>query len=278
MMRLANTRSGVGVSGLLALLVAAPAAGLVVIGQTPARSEEPPGDDPGWRNVGLREGRSAVYVGHGWVLTAAHVGEGPVVFDGVSYTPVPGSLRTLRSPPRLGGRADLIAFHIDPAPDLPALGIRRRPTTPGVPLLLMGFGQGRGEEERWRGRRGFAWEPGSVKRWGTNDVTESQVVLYGPGRTITMCFRTSFSASGTPLEAQGALGDSGGAVFARSDGRWKLAGLILAVERHPGQPLEMAVIGNRTTAADLAYYRPQIESLWSEAPDEREQAPGEPAP
>ena len=103
-----------------------------------------------------------------------------------------------------------------------------------------------------------------MKRWGTNDVAQSRVVIHGPGDSVTLCFRTSFSAQGTPFEAQGALGDSGGAVFAKSnDGRWKLAGLILAVERHPGQPFEMAIHGNRTAAADLAFYRPQIVALLS---------------
>ena len=285
------TRPGSGRARVLALVaIALATSGLVVQGERPARNERPPRHDPGWQHVGLREGRSAVYLGAGWVLTAAHVGAGDVLFAGVTYPAVPGSARTFASPAPLpvgregpatqAGRlesrparsepqaseapADLLAFRIDPAPDLPALRIRKRQAPEGAPLLLVGFGQGRGGETRWRGRRGFMWSARSVKRWGTNSVAESQVILRGPGDRVTLCFRTSFSAHGTPFEAQGALGDSGGAVFAKgNDGRWKLAGLILAVEGHPGQPPETAIYGNRTMAADLAFYRPQLMDLLS---------------
>ncbi|MDJ0848315.1 MAG: trypsin-like peptidase domain-containing protein [Myxococcota bacterium] len=247
---------------LVLVILAAATSGLVVQGDSPASNEEPPRVDPGWRNVGLREGRSAVYIGKGWVLTAAHVGAGDVLFEGVTYPAVPGSERNLEAPGHLEGQADLLVFRVDPAPDLPVLKIRKWRAPLGAPLLLIGFGQGRGGETRWQGRRGFDWQPGNVKRWGTNDVAESRVVLRGPGERATLCFRTSFSAQGTAFESQGALGDSGGAVFAKgSDGRWKLAGVILAVERHPGQPFETAVFGNRTTAADLAFYRPQLAEL-----------------
>ena len=97
--------------------------GLVVCGPKPHRSESPPPKDPGWHNVGERQGRSAVYLGDSWVITAAHVGVGPVTFQGVSFPPVPGSATTLKARGAPARRADLLLFRVDPAPKLPALQV-----------------------------------------------------------------------------------------------------------------------------------------------------------
>ena len=48
-----------------------------------------PSPDPGWDHVGVASGLTAVYLGDGWVLTAAHVGVGPVDFGGTLYDPQP---------------------------------------------------------------------------------------------------------------------------------------------------------------------------------------------
>jgi len=49
-----------------------------------------PLDDPGWANLGIRGGISAVYLGNRRVVTAAHVGIGSVTFRGVLYDAIPG--------------------------------------------------------------------------------------------------------------------------------------------------------------------------------------------
>lgn len=50
----------------------------------------PPLDDPGWANVGVRGICNGVYLGDRWVLTVAHVGAGSVVLDGTTYSAAAG--------------------------------------------------------------------------------------------------------------------------------------------------------------------------------------------
>ena len=43
-------------------------------------------------------GTTAVYLGRRWVLTANHVGVGDVIFEGQTYSPVPGSKARFENP------------------------------------------------------------------------------------------------------------------------------------------------------------------------------------
>jgi len=199
-----------------------------------------------------------VYIGNGWVLTAAHVGAGPVEFAGVRFEPVAGSELTLDAPGRLGRRADILLFRLDPVPALPPVPIRKRPVPDGERLLLVGKGFGRGKRIAWGGVDGFEWEMRTVKRWGTNLAKGSREELPGPANTLTTCFSSSFDPDETPHEAQGATGDSGGAVFVRGPKRWTLAGIMVAIEGLNHQPKHTALYGNRTRFADLSVYRSQI--------------------
>lgn len=268
-----------GRTGFPGLLLAALASlGLVIEGTQPSRSERPPPSDPGWRNVGEREGRSAVYLGDGWVLTAAHVGAGPVVFEGARFAPVPGSAVTLDAPGALGKKADLVLFRVDPPPDLPRLGLRKAPVQPGTPLLMMGYGRGRGEPAAFEDKRGYELKLGAVKRWGTNRAQDSRVPLPGPGSSLTLCFHTQFTSGETPHEAQASPGDSGGAVFARGASHWKLAGLMIAVVAQ-GRPRKLALYGDRTSVADLSFYRDQILKVTGRKAgkaERRQSRPGQP--
>src|SRR5580704_15894094 len=57
----------------------------IVAGGDGTQNTTPPADDPGFANVGIRGSGSGIYLGNGWVLTAAHVGAGWVWFNGVEY-------------------------------------------------------------------------------------------------------------------------------------------------------------------------------------------------
>lgn len=266
-------RDHAGIAGLL--LAALASLGLVIEGTRPSRSEGPPPSDPGWRNVGEREGRSAVYLGGGWVLTAAHVGAGPVVFEGARFTPVPGSAVTLDARGKLGRKADLVLFRVDPAPDLPRLTLRKAPVRPGTALLMMGYGRGRGDPAAFEDKRGYELTLGAVKRWGTNRAQGPGVPLPGPGGSLTRCFHTQFTSGETPHEAQASPGDSGGAVFARGASHWKLAGLMIAVATQ-GRPGKLALYGDRTSVADLSFYRAQIMKVMGRKAEKGERKPERP--
>ena len=100
-------------------------------------------------------------------------------------------------------------------------------------------------------------------RWGTNLVFAS-AHRSERGRIVTRAFAMRFDPGDTRLEAQAAVGDSGGAAFIEREGRFELAGILIAVAGYPGQPPETALYGNLTTAADLSVYRRTLAALLSE--------------
>lgn len=245
----------------LSLLLTVPAAALIIDAADEERYQTPPlkEKDPGWANVVQRGKTSAVYLGNGWVLGVRHTGAGKIVLDGVTYPAVQGSKVQLVNPGEEGTKADLVLFRVDPAPDLPQLALREEPLYFGTRVTLIGYGQGRGEAIEWEGISGFRWKPPAIKRWGMNRVYANGIDVSAPNSTwVTRCFQTDFSQHGTPHEAQAAVGDSGGGVFAQGLKGWELAGLLVSVGGVAEQQPRTALYGNITNAADLTYYRSQI--------------------
>jgi hypothetical protein len=232
------------------------AVALVIEHEVDALNLKAPADDPGWANVGLCNSWTAVYLGRGWVLTAAHVGVSNIDLDGTTYAADIRSRERVFNPN--GTMADLMLFRIDPEPDLPSLEIAAESPSIGTPIVMVGSGLGRGDKTSGQGRVGFSWQAPSIKRWGTSLVHEYR---HDQSVGFTDAFATRFSIAKTAHEAHAAHGDSGGAAFAYLEGRWQLVGIIMAVDRHPGQPERSAAYGNRTFIADLARYRQFIQSV-----------------
>jgi hypothetical protein len=245
---------------LALLLLGVPAlCGIVVRPGADAATERAPAQVPGWANVGLRAGTSAVYLGNAWVITARHVGIGDVVLGGVDYRAVPDSSLELDgdgSPPL----PDVMVFRIEPLPPLPPLRIRPTPPDVGERVVLVGAGRGRGVPTRWGGHSGWAWGPHQGLRWGTNRVSEAGIHVV-VGGIVTRAFAMRFDPFETQHEAQAALGDSGGAVFIRREGRFELAGVLIAVGSYPGQSPETSLYGNTTNAADLSVFARKLTAL-----------------
>ena len=245
---------------LALLLVVAPATCALVIGSDAGDANtRPPAPDPGWANIGRRNGFAATYLGNGWVITALHVGAGDVVLGGVTHRALPESairLGTGHGPPT----TDLVVFRIEPRPDLPELPIRPTPPEVGDRALLIGAGCIRGEPTSWNGMSGFTWGPISTLRWGTNLVAMVGLDVRA-GDNVTPGFALRFDPGGTRFEAQAAHGDSGGPVFIPRQGRYELAGILIAVAGFPGQPPNTALYGNFSTAADLSVFGPSLAAL-----------------
>jgi hypothetical protein len=235
-----------------------------------------PADDPGWANVGKLYGSlataSGVYLGNGWVLTAAHVGGGTVDFAGQPYDMKPGSWHRLHHPSLPGWEVDLGLFQLTETPqDLPSLTISQ--TAPAVSSSVVGIGYGlnrAAEPSAWDANwnlvsppgqfRGFYLETTRKKRWGTNQLDDAGLSVseaWGDTYTLDMTFD---EFGGDDFEMQAVLGDSGGGLFYKRGDAWELAGIIIwrSLYKNPNQPEDTAVFTNQSFAADLSRYRPEI--------------------
>ena len=248
---------------LVFLLCLASAAGAVLIdsgdgtGNTTA-----PSPDPGWSNVGERSLWSAVYLGDGWVVTAWHVGAGPVILDGVTYPHLPSLVTRIDNGD--GTFADLLVFGLEPPhPLLPDLTLASVAPAVGESAILIGNGLDRGAATTWQPNpptpptlEGYEWGGARSMRWGTNEITDPSIISLPSA--ITTAISTDFDEGATPHESQAVNGDSGGALFVDNAGSWELAGMLFAIDAYLGQPSFTSLYGNRTYSVDIAHYRDAI--------------------
>jgi hypothetical protein len=219
----------------------------------------PISEDPGFANVGRISGLSGVYVRNGWVLTAAHVGIGPIELDGSTYQPVPDSDTRFTNSPG-GVAADLIAFKLQQRPPLPDLALASGPVYLNDEVIMIGRGMGRGDPTTWTNFGGWNLTSTREIRWGTNRVAFVEELVLS-----TYSFGTEFDDLPWPSqddpEAQAVDGDSGGAAFRWNGASSELVGILFARGLYLNQPTNTALFGNESTIVDLDYYRPQILAL-----------------
>jgi len=251
-------------AAVLALGIAVGAPAVIIDSGDGTGNTTAPVPDPGWRNIGEISGRSGVYLGGRFALTAHHVGPGSIVLDGVTYAYVPGTAVQLDNGD--GTYADLVMFQIHPAPPLPALAIASVSPPEGTAMILTGRGVDRGPATSFDPNAadppppvfGYEWGAGHAKRWGTNSAAGALRIDLIDG-TQTLSILTRFDPAGSAHEAQAAAGDSGGAAFAWNGSQWQLAGILFAVgASYTDQPPETSLYGNLTLCADLSAYRAQI--------------------
>lgn len=235
--------------------------------------------------MGLINGASGIYLGSGWVLTAAHVGLGNISFGGISYNPISNSLVTLtNTTPGRRTNSDLIMFQLASQPaGLGSLTLASTAPTLGESVTMIGAGRDRTNFTEWSVNTtvspwtwavtnsggnfdGYQTLETTAMRWGTNTVsTEDLWVTVQAETTLrdVRSFATMFDIIAGSDEAQAVRGDSGGAVFFKRGSAWELGGMIFTVKGFSGQPnvAETPVDGNETFSADLSYYEPQIMSL-----------------
>ena len=195
---------------------------------------------PGEAYVGQVNGASGVYLGDGWVLTAAHVGAGNFLLNSLTYDEVAGSAvqlttfgSTVEGTVEPTEPADLTLFRVSGAPTLPSLPALTLATAPpiaygtslgggafsnGSSVVIIGYGEGHGET------------------YGIDHVTRTnfQVDLTDPHPTyVSYDFVTDDGTGNTfptgtfTNSAQLVSGDSGGGDFIQNPvtGVYELAGI-----------------------------------------------------
>jgi hypothetical protein len=224
-----------------------------------------PADGAPWDNVGWVNGASGVYLGSGWVLTAAHVGAGNASLAGTTYA-YDGTSRRLTN--ANGSNTDLVVFHLSSSPLLPSLPLCATTPAAWTTVDMIGYGGRAGSVETNLGSyTGFYWSARGLKSWGYNKALGRLTnINEGLGDLTTML--TRFSAPGStgddaPLsdEGQAAGGDSGGGVFVYAGAAWRLAGIMDSVDVFDTQPAGSSAYGNMTYSADIATYRSQIQGI-----------------
>ena len=243
-----SARLSIALAGaLLAALSASPAGAVIIDSPDGNGNTSAPAEDPGWDHVGIRGSWTAVYLRNGWVLTANHVSTGPVELGGVVYDVVPYTTYRLDNPDET--KADLKVYAITPDPGLPELPVRSNTNLPNGEVILIGNGRNRGaatdsdDPVVWvpppahpnPAIPGYLWGPGRTLRWGTNIIAAE----WSGDPYNTVAFYTIFDAPGTQdyttHESQAAVGDSGGAVFAKQGNAWELAGIVYVTGLYAGQ-------------------------------------------
>jgi hypothetical protein len=215
----------------------------------------------GWNYCGSVGGNSAVYLGDGWVLTAAHVGAGDLDLNNVTYPMVANTAQVLNSVQVTGQaaptstQADLVLFKVSPAPSLPPIAFRQSDPVAGTSqVAMLGYGHTNGDR---------------VVTWGFNTVTPRanpvniQTVNYGLSLTSgsSNYYSNDFltlTQDGTPTNNyQVVIGDSGGPDFIYNSTTkvWELAGLNEAELSNDGNPPDLSAM------IQLDTYLPQITAI-----------------
>lgn len=272
---------------LLALSFAASlsqqARAVIVDGGDGTQNTTAPANGAPWDHVGTIGGTTGVYLGAFssgyWVATATHVGAGNFTLNGVTYTLASGSAVQISG-------SDLTLFRISSNPGLSNLTLSSSAPAVGSSVTMIGNGLNRGAATYWSvnttpnpwtwtevsssssyNYSGYAWGSGNTMRWGTNTLAGTDSYDVGTGATTALY--TVFN-SGIANEAQGASGDSGGAMFYQNGSTWELLGIMGAVGEFSGQPTSptrYAVFGNATYAASIPAYYSAIASAIPEPSD-----------
>jgi hypothetical protein len=188
--------------------------------------------------VGQVGGASGVYLGNGYVLTAAHVGYGTFVLNNEDYT-------VANIGEEVAPGVDLYLFQINTTPDLPStpLTLALMPPVPeSSSVEMIGYGVPSGPQ---------------METYGTNVVNASSVptpLTVGTTSYDSMDFYTFDGVDGNT--AQLIVGDSGGGDFTYDSMQgWVLTGI------NEAESLDMNNNPNGSAMVEISDYAGDIDGL-----------------
>ncbi|XHR29167.1 MAG: trypsin-like peptidase domain-containing protein [Chthoniobacteraceae bacterium] len=191
----------------------------------------------GWDYVGSINSCSFIYLGNGWIITAAHVVSGTsysgtFTLSGSTYTIVSGTIVYI-------GDSDLAMIYVGDSAtiDLPTLSLSSSSVSTNSTVVLVGNG-------------------GGSESWGTATV-------YTTGTSITLSGYTSTDFVATSGSTAVITGDSGGAAFYydSTTGSWVLAGVLEAT----GSSTKNGTTTYYSYIIDISEYATEIEEVMASA-------------
>ncbi len=232
------------------MALASSAQAIILFGEDENANRREPSNGAPWHHVarldnGVTSPASGVYLGDRFVLTADHVTTPVSVrINGVDY-----QLDSSFKPKQIAG-VDLKLYRIARDPGLPKLKLLKpQETDRGKNCTIIGWGLGTGGSVP---KQGWKWGDDTTRlaRWGTNRTGNQYKTLSG-----RRFLKTAFNAKTSPNEAGLAGGDSGGALFVKIGGVWKLAGIAVDVQTM-GRTFYDADLKSPGHQPELSYYIP----------------------
>jgi hypothetical protein len=221
-----------------------------------------PGSGAPWGSVGRLSnasgttvGGSGVYLGNGYVLTAAHVGPfASITFDGSTFYTHDGA-----TPVPVAPNVDMKILRLTETPTVAAVNVYTGTSELNQSATIVGWGVGR-DPMVTINTNDVVWGGNSTseKRWGLNVPKATANISFGGGSYQALV--TVLGGNSNPNQGLGAseaavtLLDSGGGMFQQFGGVWFLTGLTVGVEN--GTFGESSFGQDRTTSTrgDFNYF------------------------
>ncbi|MFN3167573.1 MAG: hypothetical protein ACE37H_10965 [Phycisphaeraceae bacterium] len=255
--------------GTAIVLTAGQANAVVVYGggsDAPANDTAPAGFEDAWARVGRNGNGTGVYLGNGFVLTAAHVNNGSAfaVENDFNYPIIDTAGTILKNDDNSDSDLRLIRvavpqgtglFGLDPLPIVTTSLITPGSNDPLGILIGTGVGQVELQPVTINFKQGFNWNDTRDTRWAELEVGSSDSVSIPDGNISRSIdgFSSIFKAIGPNEDGAASRNDSGAPLYYDNGTDVVLVGLTHSVSQ-----LDKSLNNDKTFFSDLSLYQDQF--------------------